>query len=291
MPKRTEYADAESRLRAALLHIHEIAADVFRASLRAPQGEEARAYLMNYAKFKKSGGASTALSTLESMLASFVAGCATSIISNPIWVINTQQTVRSTLRSEQADDSSKVVFLKKFGFFQTLMQIINSGGASTLFSGLSPALLLVINPILQYTLFEQLKNMIVQRRMVRKAFFASVRSASGDPPALPPPFRLSDLDYFWLGAVSKLFATTLTYPCLTVKSRMQSGQAVGKRYKSCLNGIVTIVQEEGVKGFYKGIGPKLTQSVLTAAVLFVSKEKVYQVTKNILQSAAKSATV
>src|ERR1700677_1576445 len=44
MPKRTEYADAESRLRAALLHIHEIAADVLRASLRAPQGEEARAH-------------------------------------------------------------------------------------------------------------------------------------------------------------------------------------------------------------------------------------------------------
>jgi DNA primase len=45
MPKRTEYADAESKLRSALLDIHEIAAGVFRASLRAQQGEEARAYL------------------------------------------------------------------------------------------------------------------------------------------------------------------------------------------------------------------------------------------------------
>jgi len=45
MPKRTEYADAESKLRAALLEIHEIAAQLFQSNLRGPQGAEARAYL------------------------------------------------------------------------------------------------------------------------------------------------------------------------------------------------------------------------------------------------------
>src|SRR5579863_2782717 len=45
MPKRTEYADADSKLRAALLEMHEIAAGVFQESLRAQQGAEARAYL------------------------------------------------------------------------------------------------------------------------------------------------------------------------------------------------------------------------------------------------------
>src|SRR5437016_1635313 len=46
MPKRTEYADAESKLRAALLEIHGVAARLFQASLRGPQGAEARAYLV-----------------------------------------------------------------------------------------------------------------------------------------------------------------------------------------------------------------------------------------------------
>ena len=45
MPKRTEYSDAESKLRGALLEIHEIAADLFQSSLRGPQGADARAYL------------------------------------------------------------------------------------------------------------------------------------------------------------------------------------------------------------------------------------------------------
>lgn len=45
MPQRAEFSDAESRMRAALYEMHEIAADVFRDNLRGPIGAEARAYL------------------------------------------------------------------------------------------------------------------------------------------------------------------------------------------------------------------------------------------------------
>jgi len=45
MPKRSEYADADSKLRAALFEIHSIAAEIFRANLRGPNGTEARGYL------------------------------------------------------------------------------------------------------------------------------------------------------------------------------------------------------------------------------------------------------
>jgi DNA primase len=45
MPKRNEYADADSKLRAALFEIHSIASDIFRANLRGPSGTEARSYL------------------------------------------------------------------------------------------------------------------------------------------------------------------------------------------------------------------------------------------------------
>ena len=45
MPKRSQYADDESRLREALFQMHEIAAESFRANLQGPAGETARAYL------------------------------------------------------------------------------------------------------------------------------------------------------------------------------------------------------------------------------------------------------
>jgi DNA primase len=45
MPKRSDFSDAESRLRGVLLDMHATAAQVFQANLRGPQGAEAREYL------------------------------------------------------------------------------------------------------------------------------------------------------------------------------------------------------------------------------------------------------
>jgi DNA primase len=45
MPKRTEYADPETRLRAAIYQMHELAVELFHSQLNAPAGTETRAYL------------------------------------------------------------------------------------------------------------------------------------------------------------------------------------------------------------------------------------------------------
>src|SRR4029077_14696154 len=44
MPKR-EYSDPDSKLRAALMEMHEVAARLFQANLNSPSGAEARKYL------------------------------------------------------------------------------------------------------------------------------------------------------------------------------------------------------------------------------------------------------
>jgi DNA primase len=45
LPKRSEYTDADTKLRAAILQMHELAEQAFRASLKGPGGAEARSYL------------------------------------------------------------------------------------------------------------------------------------------------------------------------------------------------------------------------------------------------------
>jgi DNA primase len=45
LPKRSDYSDAETKLRAALMEMHSIAAQTFQANLHGPHGSEARAYL------------------------------------------------------------------------------------------------------------------------------------------------------------------------------------------------------------------------------------------------------
>ncbi|KAH8926207.1 mitochondrial carrier [Atractiella rhizophila] len=216
--------------------------------------EESRSALLRLKNTK-----SPSLTTLESMLAGAIAGSATSIISNPIWVVNTRQTVRTTLQGNAAEGEKRVV-TKKLSFAQTVLHILNTDGWKAFFHGLGPALVLVINPIIQYTLFEQLKNVLLSRKP-----------------------KLTDIDYFYLGALSKLIATGLTYPYLTIKSRQQANIPNSKQHRSSLHALRAIVDEEGVEGLYRGIGPKLFQSVLTAAFLFMSKERIYAITKDVLE--------
>lgn len=209
-----------------------------------------------------------ALSTLESMLIGLIAGSATTVISNPIWVIQTSQAVR-TLSS----DSAQPVVVKKLGFIETVQNILAKDGLSAFWRGLGPALILVINPIIQYTAFEQLKNFLVARR-------TNKLRAAGAAAAVAV---LSDWDFFLLGALSKLAATSATYPYIVVKSRLQAGSANAQKYKSSFDGLLTILKEEGIEGLYKGIGSKIIQSVLTAAILFAGQRRIFEMTKKVLQ--------
>ena len=187
------------------------------------------------------------------MIAGAVAGSATVLITNPIWVVNTRMTAR------QADSSSSELPTfatvpgkpaRKPSSFATLMALLKMEGPIALFAGVLPALVLVINPVLQYTIFEQLKDMLAKRR------------------------RLTPHDAFFLGAIGKLMATSITYPYITVKSRMHVASKEEAR-KGVMHSLKRIVTEEGWSGLYKGIVPKLTQSVITAAFLFAFKDALY----------------
>ncbi|EKV13037.1 Peroxisomal membrane protein Pmp47, putative [Penicillium digitatum] len=192
------------------------------------------------------GRASKNLTAVESMIAGAIAGSATVLITNPIWVINT----RMTARKSEAEETLPGAKITKASTISTLMDLLRQEGPKALFAGVLPALILVINPILQYTIFEQLKNMVKRRR------------------------RVTPKDAFYLGALGKIMATSLTYPYITIKSRAHVASRDGP--KESLNGsLKRIIQEEGWKGLYKGIGPKITQSAITAAFLFAFKDVLY----------------
>lgn len=174
------------------------------------------------------------LTTLESMIAGALAGSATVILTNPIWVINTRMTTRQRAAEVEEGETDGGAKAKRAAAapstIGTVLALLREEGPRALFAGVVPALVLVINPILQYTLFEQLKNMVQKRRPITPGVA------------------------FVLGALGKLFATGITYPYITVKSRMhvaKTNTAAGN------NGGVTaalrrVVKEEGYAGLYKG---------------------------------------
>ena len=66
--------------------------------------------------------------------------------------------------------------------------------------------------------------------------------------------------------------------CLvTVKSRMHVAEKHEKKV-NIISGLTKIINEEGYAGLYKGVIPKLLQSVITAAFLFAFKDFFYAMT-------------
>lgn len=166
------------------------------------------------------------------MAAGALAGSATVMITNPIWVVNT----RMTARKEESDDpalpsaeGNTAATEKKRApnTISTFLKIVREEGFLRLFAGVLPALVLVINPILQYTIFEQLKQLLEKRR------------------------KVGATDSFVLGAIGKLAATSITYPYITVKSRAHVASGEGSK-EGMTASLKRIVREEGVSGLYGG---------------------------------------
>ena len=135
------------------------------------------------------------------------------------------------------------------------------------------------------TAFEQLKNLLLAQR----------RRGKGGKLAV-----LSNLDIFVLGALAKLFATSLSYPLVLLKSRLVRvdlaltpsvqivadlisalQQSASHAYPSLSAALVHIIRTEGPAGLYRGISTKLLQSVLTASFLFLGQAKVVEIVKKV----------
>lgn len=180
------------------------------------------------------------------MIAGAIAGSATVLITNPIWVVNTRMTARESSSSSSASSDAgslpppgthpnSSAANKKPSTIATLSALLKDEGPKALFAGVLPALVLVINPILQYTIFEQLKDGLERRR------------------------KVTPRDVFLLGAIGKLLATSITYPYITVKSRMHvakrgvAGQPGGAGEEGMWEALRRCVREEGWGGLYKGM--------------------------------------
>ena len=174
-----------------------------------------------------SGRASKRLTTVESMIAGAIAGSATVLLTNPIWVVNTRMTTRKKNKETDGSLLSGAKSPKAPTTVGTLLALLKEEGPQALFAGVVPALVLVVNPILQYTIFEQLKNVLEKKK------------------------RITPTVAFMLGALGKLFATSITYPYITVKSQMHvAGRDGGK--EGMLQAMRRIINNEGYQGLYKG---------------------------------------
>jgi len=177
----------------------------------------------------------------------------------------------SRSRSSRSNSGGSSSYAAPPGLIAVARQVYVEYGLGGFWNGCGASLVMVINPTLQYALYEWLTSV---RDRVRR------RKGSG---AINRP---GVMEVFMMSAIAKTGATLVTYPLMTIKTRMMSARKEADcemmQYKSIGDAIVKIGSREGVGGYYQGIRTKIVQSVLAAALLLMLKEKITDATKAML---------
>jgi solute carrier family 25 (peroxisomal adenine nucleotide transporter), member 17 len=199
-----------------------------------------------------------AQSALGDLLLGAIAGSVNVLSTTPFWVVNT----RLKMQGITADLPYK-------DLIGGLKYISKHEGIQKLWSGTMASLLLVSNPAIQFSVYETIKRQLV--------------------PIIGDGKDTSVFIYFLIGAVAKLVATFLTYPVQIIQTKMRHGHKDQKEGQIEALGtfemLKNILKSKGIAGLYSGFEAKVWQTVLTAALMFMTYEKIIKFVKVLLGGA------
>jgi solute carrier family 25 (mitochondrial folate transporter), member 32 len=225
--------------------------------------------------------------------ASITAGACSTIVSNPIWVIKTRLMSQVGLH---APDYARPPWQYR-GTFDAARKMYRSEGLQVFYSGLGPALLGLSHVAIQFPMYEFLKQQ----------FTGLAMGENTDD---------LDSQHYFIGIsmatfLSKVCATCATYPHEVLRTRLQTQQRTMlspshediafrggfghhnmsrgpgtassdgminiPRYKGMVRTIRTMIQEEGWRAFYNGMGTNLIRAVPAAMTTMLTYESLMTV--------------
>lgn len=179
-----------------------------------------------------------------------LAGVINVMMTTPLWMVSTK------LATQKAEASGDYVPLK--GMWDGLIRSYHEMGIRGMWKSVGPNLILVSNPTIHFFTYERVRIVFEK--------FAETR---GSP--------INSFEFFCMGAISKAIATVLTYPIQIAQAQLRNDKKAkdGKfKYNGTLDCLVKIYADAGFDGWFRGLGAKMWQTVLTAAFQFMTFEKI-----------------
>ncbi|OAA77659.1 Mitochondrial carrier domain protein [Akanthomyces lecanii RCEF 1005] len=183
-------------------------------------------------------------------VASALAGAATSVLTNPVWVLKT--------RMLSSDHGAQGAYPSMTAGART---ILRTEGVLGFYRGLGVSLIGVLHGAVQFAVYEPLKRAYYGRRL-RRCGVASQASPMSTEATVA------------ISSCAKLIAGAATYPYQVVRSRLQNYHA-DERFGRGARGVVArIWREEGLRGFYRGVVPGVVRVMPATWVTFLVYENV-----------------
>ena len=183
-------------------------------------------------------GDQTQMSVPLRLTAGALSGMAAATFTHPMDVIRIRLQTQPELR----------------GMLDATRSVYAENGLRTFYKGYTPAII-SLSPFIaiNFATFDTLKTL----------YFGDKKFSKKELQARSPFAILG------LGAAAGIIAQTACYPLDTVRRRMQ---IAGKHYTSTANAFVTIAQQEGMRGFYKGMSANALKVVPNNAIRFAAYE-------------------
>jgi hypothetical protein len=167
------------------------------------------------------------------------------------------------------------------GIIDAFTKIYCKEGIRGYYSGLGATLLVAVpNFAISYTAYGTLKEHVLEddlfynmRRVTTTTKTAtSSQRNDGQPKETQEEPRLGFLATLFCGAASGMTSTILTYPCDTIRRRMQIQSLHIQKEMNIQQNFQLILQKEGYRGLYRGLTPELMKVIPMVGVMFTCYE-------------------
>lgn len=193
--------------------------------------------------------ASQPLTARDYFVSSLLAGVAITLTTNPIWVLKTR--MLSTNKGAEGAYPSMLA---------GAASLWKNEGVKGFYRGVGISLLGVSHGAVQFAVYEPLKNVWARY------------TASDDQAARSDGKGMSNTATLALSGTAKIIAGTVTYPYQVVRSRLQMHDSEQRFGKGIIGVVQRIWREEGMRGFYRGVGPNVVRVLPATWVTFLVYE-------------------